>query len=1456
MTTPQTARPRLTAVDPLAAIPILAAIVLVAIGGWQILQARGEALVEAGHTVETLARALAEHAGRTIEAVDLTLIDAVDRVESRSDVDGLKSWLVHRESILSQARNIVIVGADGTWIADSAAPHAPLGSADRPYFAWHRDHPGRDLHLDRPLVSRVTGQPVLPVSRRIDRPDGTFGGVVVANLAPDFFERFYKSVAMGTQGTIAIWTSDGNLLFRYPALAGEAGTFASPHAADAFVRGSASNQSRSPIDGVERRAAFERVGGLPLVVSASLSTADALAAWSRSAEVEALVLSGAALALVALGLGIGAHRRRMGVLRSQSRLTDSRYRMLAENASDLVTLSPSLAGPHSYVTPSSRLLLGWEPDELAVKPLRDTTHPDDIAALEAQFAGLTPAFPRAVSQHRVQHQDGHYVWVEAVMTLTEDGVLTATRDVTARREAEQRLADSEGRFRSLADASSDMIQQLDLAGFRRYVSPASVEVFGRAPSALVGTHPADFIVDDDAPRVRALIAELGDGRIDQVRSVHQIRHAAGHHVDVEVQFRLVRDRTTGRPLEIVSSVRDITERETLQRQHAEANRRLRLAEEMAHLGHWRVEQPSGTLTWSDEVFRIHGVEPASFEPTVERAVAYYDPADRAEVDRLVATAVAARQPFGFGSRVSRPSGEVRDVLSRGLCEIGADGTVAAVFGTIMDVTELRAAERAATASEARYRLLADNATDMITQMGLDGQRLFVSPGSRELLGFSPEELVGTNPIAMVHPADAAELQAVLADLAVGRRDRAINVNRLQHKDGRWIWVEASIRPLRGDDGRAKGFVAAVRDVTDRKQAHEALQASEGRYRILAEATTDVITQLDLSLRRQYVSPACRHLLGFDPEEMLGLRMFSSTHPDEVDAVQVLAGRLAAGEVEGDRVVTTYRTLHKLDRWVWVEAGMNLIRDAATRSPLSLICSLRDVTVRQEAAHQMERAKAAAEHAVRVKSDFVANVSHELRTPLTGILGVHDLLRRDPTLGAAQRRLVELASDAGSSLLAIVNDVLDFSKIEAGLLDLEAVPFDIGGLVASCRDLAGEGLGGKPVEIRVTIRPGMPRRLVGDPTRLRQVLLNLMTNAVKFTERGHVEVSLAYEAEQGRLRVDVVDTGIGIPADRLNTLFDRFTQADSSMSRRYGGTGLGLAICRRLVELMGGRIDVERPATQGAHFWFDLPAKVHDGAVTSAAPAAADRSGVGDRHLLLAEDNALNAEIIGKMLEARGYAVTIVPDGAAAVAAVARHDGFSLVLMDLQMPVMDGLSATAELRRAEAAAGRPRLPIVGLTANATIDDAARCLAAGMNAHVAKPIVWRDLFATLDRLLDAGSSDAAVGLDGADADLDTAALEDLAVIIGRDRLADILGRFASTLPVHLSAIADGEADHACRQAHMLTSMAGQLGFVRLSKLASAIEHRSVEAPHAALLRDFRIAIERAAAAAAASPFLRAG
>ncbi len=399
----------------------------------------------------------------------------------------------------------------------------------------------------------------------------------------------------------------------------------------------------------------------------------------------------------------------------------------------------------------------------------------------------------------------------------------------------------------------------------------------------------------------------------------------------------------------------------------------------------------------------------------------------------------------------------------------------------------------------------------------------------------------------------------------------------------------------------------------------------------------------------------------------------------------------------------------------------------------MICSLRDVSERQRVARHLERTKAAAETAARVKTEFLANMSHELRTPLTGILGIHDLLHDDPTLGRQQKRYLGLARDAGRSLLSIVNDVLDFTKMEAGQFSLETVPFELGALIQACGDLVQGDARRKSLRVESSIPDG-PLHLMGDPTRLRQILLNLLTNAIKFTERGSVSIAASYDLSAKRLRVAVSDTGIGIPSGTLPLLFERFSQADASITRRYGGTGLGLAISKRLVELMGGKIGVDSNLGAGSTFWFEIPLREVLG--EDRHPAAAHPTSIPSRlRVLLAEDNDINQDIISAMLEQRGHAVTVVSDGAAAVAAVRAGPRYAIILMDLQMPVMDGLSATRAIRTEEAQAGEIPTPVIGLTANAMAEDVMRCRQAGMDAHVAKPIAWPELFDTIERFTEA-------------------------------------------------------------------------------------------------------------------------
>ena len=1428
-----------------ALVAFLAACLCLALGFWQIQRTRDAQLADAEQNARTLAHALSQHAARTVESVDLVLAIAAEQVQQRAAGVDISKVLRQRVGMLSQARNVVVIDASGRWVSDTVPPHGPLSSADRDYFLNHRDHPDGALHVDSPIIGRTTGKPGIPLSRRVDAADGSFAGVVVATLAPEYFERFYGSVKIGDKGTVTLWTDDGHLLVRYPALTGKTNGPAPAFLqllTKVFEKRSGVERSRSPFDGVDRIFAFEHVDGYPLVVSAAISVEEALAGWRSKASVEVAAVGAAAVLLILLGLGLETHRRRTGVLERASRELNRHYRLLAEHSSDLIALKPMFGGQRAFVSPSSLTTVGWTPDELAALPTVEFVHPDDLARVAADYAALTPDHPHVTSLHRVRHKTGHFIWLEARFQLTPDGsVVVAARDVTARQSAEQALIASEARYRLFADASSDMVQQLDLRGRRRYVSAAASEILGYEPADLVGTHPVEFIHPDDAERVGGWIDELLAGERDQARSIHRIRHKAGHFVWVEVQFRLVRS-ATGAPLEIVSNLRDVTQRETLRQSVEDANRRLVLAEEIAHVGHWRIEVPDNVLAWSDEVYRIHGVDPAGYEPRVETAVDFFHPDDRAEVARCIAQAMQARTGYEFRLRVVRPDGGIRHVLSRGLCETNqTTGEISAIFGAILDVTELSEAERRLTEKSALLEETLDTMDQALVKIAADGTIELKNRRFSKMLDLPPDLLTMPRPNfddVLSHLEASGEYARMAAGDQADVANRGVPPMLGTYEHSRPDGTVLEVRTVPVPSG---AVVRTYADITARRRAEAAMREIDARYRILAETTSDVITQLGLDLKRQYVSPSCRRVFGYAPAEMVGIRPSSTVHPDDAPEVRRTGDQLAAGQIDGDRAVMTYRTLHKDGRWVWIEAAMNLVRDADGR-PASIICSLRDVTERQRVARHLERAKAAAEQAAQAKADFVANMSHELRTPLTAILGVHDLLGRDAQLSETQRHLIGLASQAGRSLLGIVNDVLDYSKIEAGQLAIDPVPFSLRDLVEGCRDLTAKGLEDKPVEIVIAFADD-PGWLVGDPARLRQILLNLLTNAAKFTARGRIDIAVDYRPETALLRIEISDTGIGIADDKLSALFERFSQADSSVTRRYGGSGLGLAICKRLLDLMAGRIGVSSREGAGSTFWFELPLRRAASAGSTEPLAALSGSG-RTWSILLAEDNLLNQEIIGAVLREHRHVLTLVPDGAAAVSVLRDGAKFDVVLMDLQMPVMDGLTATVAIRREEAAGGRTPVPIIGLTANALAEDAERCLAAGMNAHVAKPIEWRELFGTIQRVL--GTPDPAPGATVPDV-LDTGTLEELAGLIGQVRLMEIMSRFVDDLARRIEVLDQASTGELAEHMHSLISQAGQLGFVQLSRLCSEADAEARRGTRPHRIDEIRSAAARAAAAA---------
>ncbi len=595
-----------------------------------------------------------------------------------------------------------------------------------------------------------------------------------------------------------------------------------------------------------------------------------------------------------------------------------------------------------------------------------------------------------------------------------------------------------------------------------------------------------------------------------------------------------------------------------------------------------------------------------------------------------------------------------------------------------------------------------------------------------------------------------------------------------------------------------------------------------------------------------VNPQWTRVTGYDESELLARPYMDFVHAEDRRSTLAAGARLAAGEPvvwfenryqckDG-----TYRSL----MWMcapFLEQGLiyasarditdrrqaeDALRRYASEMAAARQVQEENATRLSQLVSELEVARRRAEDATAAKGEFLANMSHEIRTPMNAILGMTQLLARSP-LSAEQRDLVSTASNAAESLLGLINDILDFSKIEARKLELEAVAFGVAETVADALCMVAPRAREKGLALTSRIDDAVPARLVGDAGRLRQVLLNLVGNAVKFTETGEVAVLvdvMESTADSVQLHFAVRDTGIGVPADKQWQIFGAFVQADGSTTRKYGGTGLGLTISAELVELMHGRIWIDSVVGRGSTFHFSaLFARAAEPHLASPAPPEPGPATILSRvsrrplRILLAEDNAINQKVVAGMLGSGGHQVVVVGNGHEAVEAVERQV-FDVVLMDIQMPEMNGLEATAAIRAAERHSGR-HLPIVAMTAHAMAGDRERCLAAGMDGYVAKPIRIGDMFATIAALV---SGDAPPE-DGAAVIVDEQKLLTHAFAGNASLLADVIDAFITETPPAVATMRDavgaGDLPALARAAHKMKGTVGV--FTTGQALAAAVE-----------------------------------
>jgi PAS domain S-box-containing protein len=635
----------------------------------------------------------------------------------------------------------------------------------------------------------------------------------------------------------------------------------------------------------------------------------------------------------------------------------------------------------------------------------------------------------------------------------------------------------------------------------------------------------------------------------------------------------------------------------------------------------------------------------------------------------------------------------------------------------------------------------------------DGRFLLVSHACLKTHGQQRklEDLIGTKDSDFFTGPHADEALADERRVMETGEPMLAKVERETFHDRPDAWAQTSKLPLRDEDGNIIGTWGTARDITAQIQAEQALAASreelaasERMHRVLFEQNPQPTFIYDRSTMRFIaVNDAAQEIYGYSREELLELSI-TDLIPEEDHAEYLRSLQPQSEEGLGFRRAQARRHRYKDGTVVEVEVTSN---DVVLDGRACRIASTLDVTERNRAAAELAAARDAAVEASNMKSAFLANISHEVRTPMNGVLGMTQLLLDSP-LNADQRSLAEHLASSGELMVGLINEILDISKIEAGQLQLELNDFSLRESIATACAATRPQAVAKGVDLVQEIDPALPSLSRGDGRRLHQILLNLIVNAVKFTSEGRIVVRATVGSQHGAastVRIEVIDTGIGIEASQIENMFEPFTQADASTTRKYGGTGLGLAISRELIELMGGTIGATSEPGSGSTFWIEL--LLHEPATTPGGPLAPleARGAVQPQwstapFVLVVEDSPVNQIVVVRTLERCGCRTDIAHNGRQALEMLAKQH-YDAVLMDCQMPEMDGYEATAALRAREN--GGPRTPVIAMTAHAMQGDREQCLDAGMDDYLSKPIQRDWLIDTLRRWLPPTSDDAADG-----------------------------------------------------------------------------------------------------------------
>ncbi len=1006
------------------------------------------------------------------------------------------------------------------------------------------------------------------------------------------------------------------------------------------------------------------------------------------------------------------------------------------------------------------------------------------------------------------------------------------------------LQESEERYRSVIAVMEEGVLVYDAEGEIITSNPAAATIIGIPADEMKGMRPFDLpskafhengmpFRPDEYPT----LVTLRTGRpCHNVVMGGQRRNGTPAWVCISTQ-PIIRERED-LPHRVVTTFSDITDRKRAEDELRESERRYR------HL----VLHANDIIYRADEEGRFIFVNPTvetllGYRPEEVLGWYYLDLIPQEQRDSVRRF---YRVQFHRGASSAylefpaiRKDGE-RIWLAQNVQFVRENGRLLGFQAVVRDVTERKRVEEALRESEELFHTAFDSAPIGMALVSPEGQWLQANLALCDIVGYSEDELLRTTFQGITYAGDVENESDLKYRCLTGEFDSYHLQTRYVHKEGHPVWVQLNVTLVRNANRKPRYFIAQVQNITEQNRIAAALLDSEKRFRSAFDSAPIGMALVSVEGRWLMVNRAICDIVGYSEQELLESTFQEITHPDDLESDLFQVRRMLEGEIATYQMEKRY--IHKQGHIVWILLSASMVK-GSDGVPLYFVAQIQDITERKRIVGELAEARDAALEATRLKSEFLANMSHEIRTPMNGILGMADLLL-DTSLDNDQQKLAGTIQTCAVDLLTIINDILDFSKIEAGKVSLERVAFNLRDSVDSITELFAERARTKGLQFASLIYKDLPELYYGDPIRLRQVLTNLVGNAIKFTPRGEVVIRIRKVKESSmstRLRFEVTDTGIGIAPDILPTLFEAFNQADPSMTRRYGGTGLGLAISRQLMEIMNGELGVESEVGRGSTFWFELWL---DNAVEPQGEPASGLSDQGHRtyrdthdqlRILVAEDNLINQKVTLGQLGKLGYHADVASNGVEVLDAISRSD-YDIILMDCQMPEMDGYQATREIRNRETE--NSRTIIIALTASAMRGVREECLAAGMDDYITKPVQISTLAGVLAQwstTLNERAAEQAEAVRRVEEFsepmteiLDRSVIEQLRKLNTEgvpSLLDDLIDIFLRDAPLRLhelqEAYTHGDAQTARTVIHKLKGSSSILGATRLNNLCSELE-----------------------------------